>query len=55
MASWYVPAVTIPVAHRNVSYHEVVVHEIDGGLDSELWCTGNLYVCTQKRWKVENT
>jgi hypothetical protein len=36
----------LPVAHHNVFYHEAAVHERDGGLDSELWCTGNLYVFT---------
>ena len=36
------------VARHNVSYHEVAVHGRDGELDSELWCTGNLYVFTKK-------
>jgi hypothetical protein len=38
----------LPVAHHNVFYHEAAVHERDGGLDSEQWCTGNLYVFTKK-------
>ena len=38
----------LPVAHHNVFYHEAAVHERDGELDSELWCTGNLYIFTKK-------
>ena len=38
----------LPVAHRNVFYHEAAVHEKDGELDLELWCKGNLYDFTKK-------
>jgi hypothetical protein len=44
----------LPIAHHNVFYHEAVVHGRDGGLDSELWCTGNLYVFTKKKG-MQNT
>ena len=36
------------VGRHSVSCREVAVHGRDGELDSELWCTGNLYVFTRK-------
>jgi hypothetical protein len=42
----------LPVAHHNVFYHEAAVHERDGGLDLELWCTGNLYVFTKNVCRI---